>query len=124
MKLYKKLIVFIALSCCTVGTLYAQKETEVFIPVGKSPGVSGKYSIIGKVESVNAHDSVITVAQDTNIKTLNINFHTQIYLDKSKVKQTNTKGSFTDIKQGQLIEVKYKDNKPGNSVEWLKVQIE
>jgi hypothetical protein len=124
MKLNKKIIVFIALLCWAFSSLYAQKETEVFIPLGKSPGVSGKYSVIGKVETMNANDSVITIAQDANIKTFKINSHTEIYLDKSKLKLTNTKGSFADIKKGLLVEAKYKDNKPGDLIEWLKVQIE
>jgi hypothetical protein len=124
MKLNKKIIVFIALLCWAFSSLYAQKETEVFIPLGKSPGVSGKYSVIGKVETMNANDSVITIAQDANIKTFKINSHTEIYLDKSKLKLTNTKGSFADIKKGLLVEAKYKDNKLGDLIEWLKVQIE
>ena len=124
MKSNKKIIVFVPILCWAFNSLYAQKETEVFIPLGKSPGVSNKYSVMGKVETVNVSDSVITVGQDGNIKTLKINSNTEIYLDKSKLKLTNIKGSLAEIKKGQLIEAKYKNNKPGDTIEWLKVQIE
>ena len=124
MKRNKKVIVFMVVLCCAFSSLYAQKETEVFIPLGKSPGVSGKYSVIGKVETINGSDSIITIAQDTNIKTFKIRADTKIYLDKSNLKQTNTKGSFADIKKGLMVEAKYKDNKPGDLIEWLKVQVE
>jgi hypothetical protein len=120
----KKTIFFTAFLCWAFSSLYAQKETEVFIPLGKSPGVSNKYSVIGKVETVNINDSIITIAQDANIKTCKINSRTEVYIDKSKLKLTNTKGSFADIKKGQMVEAKYKDNKPSDVIEWLKVKIE
>jgi len=120
----KKTIFFTAFLCWAFGCLYAQKETEVFIPLGKSPGVSNKYSVIGKVETVNINDSVIIITQDANIKTCKINSRTEVYLDKSNLKLTNTKGSFADIKKGQLVEAKYKDNKPSDVIEWFKVKIE
>ena len=31
----------------------AEKATELYIPVGKSPGLSGKYSATGRIEQVN-----------------------------------------------------------------------
>jgi hypothetical protein len=104
--------------------MYAQKETEVFIPLGKSPGVSGKYSIIGRVETVNAADSTITIRQDAGIKTIKITAETEIYLDKSKLKLTNKKCSFADCKPGLMAEAKYINNKPDSLIEWLKVQLE
>ena len=104
--------------------IHAQKETEVFIPVGKSPGVSGKYSVIGRVESVNWSDSSVTINQEGGLKNVKITRSTKIYLDRSKLKLTNRKCSMADCKPGRLVEAKYKDNKPGNSIEWLKVQPE
>jgi hypothetical protein len=104
--------------------IYAQKETEVFIPLGKSPGVSGKYSVMGRVETVNAADSTINIRQEAGMKTIKITAETEIYLDKSKLKLTNKKCSFSDCKPGLMVEAKYKDNKPGGLIEWLKVQLE
>ena len=104
--------------------VHAQKETEVFIPIGKSPGVSGKHSIMGKVESVNVSDSTMSIRQETGIKTLKMTEQTKIYLDKSKLNQQNKKGNYTDLRTGMTTEIKYVDNKPGNPIDWIKVAIE
>jgi hypothetical protein len=109
---------------CISNDLFAQKETEVFIPVGKSPGVSGTYSVIAKVETINLQDSIITLRRDTGIISIRISPGTDVYLDKSKLKLTSTKGACSSIKPGMLVEVKFVDNKPTGQIEWCKVQIE
>ena len=121
---YRRTIILATILFLFSRETYAQKETEVFIPLGKSPGVSGKYSIIGRVETVNASDSIITIRQDASIKTIKITAATEIYLDRSKQKLTSRKCSFAECKPGLMTEVKYKDNKPDSSIEWLKVQPE
>ena len=113
-----------AILCAVSFCLHAQKETEVFIPIGKSPGVSGKYSMICKVEMVKTKDSVMTINQESGVMNLNLTEQTKVYLDKSKLKLQNTKGTLADIKPGRTMEVKYVDNKPNNPVDWIKVQIE
>ncbi len=113
-------IVLCAVSFC----LHAQKETEVFIPIGKSPGVSGKYSMICKVETIKVSDSIMAIRQESGNMNLKMTEQTKIYLDKSKLKLQNEKGTWSDIKPGMTMEVKYVDNKPGNPVDWIKVLIE
>jgi hypothetical protein len=117
-------IALTAVLCWACYEMQAQKATEIYIPLGKSPGVSGKFSLIGKVESVNAKDSTISIRQQGGVKTGRITANTIIYLDKSNLKRPNTKGSLTDIKQGVLVELKYQDNHSGGLIEWLKVQLE
>ena len=119
-KAWSTTIMLCAFTCC----LHAQKETEVFIPIGKSPGVSGKYSMMCKVEMVKTKDSIMTVNQETGVMNLKITEQTKVYLDKSKLKLQNTKGVLADIKPGMTMEAKYVDNKTGNPVEWIKVLIE
>jgi hypothetical protein len=119
-----KIIILTIILCWASYDMYAQKETEVFIPLGKSPGVSGKYSVMGRVETVNGSDSTVTIRQEAGMRTVKITASTKIYLDRSKLKLTNTKCSFADCKPGRMVEAKYKDNKPGGLIEWLKVQLE
>jgi len=119
-----KRILLIGISCWASYNLQAQRETEVFIPIGKSPGVSGKLSVIGKVAEVNARDSTVTIGQGASTKTVKLTGSTEIFLDKSKIKLTNTSGSFTDIRNGLTVEAKYKDNQGGRLIEWIKVQLE
>ena len=110
--------------CAFTFCLHAQKETEVFIPIGKSPGVSGKYSMICKVEMVKVKDSIMSITQDSGVMNMKLTEQTKIYLDKSKLKLQNKKGVLADIKPGMTMEVKYVDNKPGNPVDWIKLLIE
>ncbi len=122
---YIKAIIALCFFCRASVEVYSQTMTEVFIPIGQSPGVSGKYSIMGKIESVNLKDSTVTLMQDAGNKiSFKITKGCHIYLDKSKLKLRNKKGYCADIKPGMKAEAKYKDNKPGNKVEWVKVQVE
>src|ERR1700704_4209040 len=101
----------------------SQKTTEVFIPIGKSPGASGKTTKMGKVESVRTQDYSVTMMLDDQTKaTIKIEKSTAIYLDKSIQKQPNTRGKWEDIKPGLLMEAKYSEiNK--STCEWIKVQV-
>jgi hypothetical protein len=118
-------IIVIAVFCWMSHTTYAQKETELFIPLGQSPGISGKLSVMGKCGTITPRDSVVSFMQEPGgMKTCRMNYCTAIYLDRSKLKLTNTKGSLADIKPGSIIEVKLVDNKPNGLIEWIKVQQE
>jgi hypothetical protein len=120
-----KTILLIFIFCQVSAELYAQTMTEIYIPLGQSPGVSGKYSIMGRIESVNLKDSTVTMIPATGNKiTIKITAGCAIYLDKSKLRLGNKKGYCIDMKQGMLAEAKYRDNKPGNKIEWIKVQLE
>ena len=122
---FMRLVISGAILLLISMTAQAQKETEVFIPIRKSPGISGKFSLIGNVQTVNTKDSVITIKTERaeEIKTIKIHAGTSIYLDKSSLKQTNQKGSLPDIKQGLMVEIKFKDNKATGPCEWIKVQL-
>ena len=43
--------------------LDAHQATELYIPVGKSPGVSGRLSEIGQIDAVSPAARTITVGQ-------------------------------------------------------------
>jgi hypothetical protein len=128
MKIYiKKIktILVLFIFCWASLKAEAQLKTEQFIPIGQSPGVSGKYSIMGKIESVNLKDSTVTIMQDAGSKiTIRITPGCDIYLDKSKLKLSNKKGYCANMKPGMRAEAKYRDNKPANKIEWIKVQVE
>ena len=120
----KKAWLLTIIICAFSLFLHAQKETEVFIPIGKSPGVSGKYSMVCTVQTIQVNDSIMTIKQDSGNMNLKITEQTKVYLDKSKLKLQNKKGTVADIKPGMTMEVKYVDNKPGNPIDWIKVLIE
>lgn len=101
----------------------AQKTTEMFIPIGKSPGLSGEYTKMGTIEEVSAQAQSITMSDAAGSYTIQVAEGTSLWLDKSKMKSTNQAGSFSDLVGGRMVEVKYKDNDPESGVEWIKVQI-
>ena len=98
----------------------AQKETERYIPIGRSPGLSGKYTYLGSIEAVDARAQTITITGDRTVK---ISAETRIWLDRTRVKQTNLQGSFADLKQGRKIEIKFQDPERQQLAEWVKVEL-
>lgn len=102
---------------------HGQKATERFIPIGQSPGLSGKYSTIGPLTDVNARARTITVADSAGARTVLVTDTTRIWLDRSKLKRSNVTGKFTDFAKGRRVEVKYQSPGDGKIAEWVKVEI-
>src|SRR5207249_8623118 len=75
----------------------AQEMTERFIPVGQSPGLSGKYTVIGKLQSVNAREQICSVASAAGTVNVRITERTKIWLDRSLLRQPNVKGTIADL---------------------------
>jgi len=103
---------------------YGQKATEIFIPVGQSPGMSNKISIVGTIETIDAGAQTIVVAGPSGSWSTTITDRTKIWLDKSKLRLSNQKGTFTDLRKGLLAEVKYEEAGVSKGpADWIKVQI-
>ena len=104
----------------------AQKTTEQFVPVGQSPGLSGKYTVIGTVQAVNMRDQTVTIAGPSGTRSAKVTERTRIWLDRSKIQQPNVKGTFADLRTGVTVEVKHEDPtraSAGGPAEWIKIQI-
>ncbi len=99
-----------------------QKTTEQFIPLGKSPGLSGKLTWIGTVEQVDEANKSLTVKSDSATKTFKVSDQTRIWLDRSKARLSNVKGDFTDLKNGRKVEVKYLKDRE-TEAEWIKIEV-
>jgi hypothetical protein len=97
--------------------------TERYIPIGQSPGISGKHSSIGALSNVDARTRLITIADAAGPKTVRITDTTRIWLDRSKLRQSNTTGKFADLVKGRRVEVKYQYPGDGKIAEWVKVEI-
>ena len=101
----------------------AEKTTELYLPIGKSPGLSDKYSLIGTIAEVNSQDQTLTVTGASGIYTVDTTEYTMIFLDKSKLRQPNRYGSFSDFKKGMMVEVRFEAGKQHRPAEWIKLQI-
>lgn len=101
---------------------FAQKTTELYIPLGQSPGLSGKNTLIGKIVQIDALNNTITMADAAGTYSVSMAPATRLYLDKSKAGLPNSQGALTDCNVGDPIEVKFVDNARSKPVEWIKVQ--
>jgi hypothetical protein len=116
------IICVIAILLATQVAGFAQKTTELYIPIGQSPGLSGKHTLFGKIIQINAQDHTITMAEASATFSVSLLPSTRIYLDKSKAGLPNSQGALTDCRVGDSIEVKFVDNVRSNPAEWIKVQ--
>lgn len=105
-----------------VFSVQAEKATELFIPMGESPGLSGEYTVMGKVDQVNQSDQSITMSGPSGSYTVKLTKNTSIYLDRSNEKLSNSYGALTDCEVGDTVEVKFVDNSRSKPVEWIKVK--
>lgn len=106
---------------CNSSFSHGQKQTERFIPLGQSPGISGNYTTIGKIQAVNGQSRTLVIANESGTYTVKITDRTKIWLDRSKSKLSTIHVSMTDLKPGNLAEVKYEDENK-HIAEWIKVQ--
>lgn len=103
-------------------SVYAEKATELYIPAGQSPGLSGKYTVMGKIDQVNPQNQTLKMSGSSGSYTVTLTKRTFIYLDRSKIKLSNTYGTLADCKVGDTVEVKFEDDSRNKPIEWIKVQ--
>jgi len=106
-----------------ISYAHGQKETELYIPIGQSPGLSQKYTSIGELAEVDPRAKSVTIADPAGRRTVKITEKTRIWLDRSKLKLTNLTGSFADLQKGRRVEVKYDDPQRREVAEWVKVEV-
>lgn len=102
-----------------VSYAHGQRETERYIPIGQSPGVSKIVTYIGTIDGVEPAKHTITAGG----RTVKITESTRIWIDRSQSKQSTATGSVADLKQGQTVEIKYDDPARPQVAEWIKVQV-
>ena len=98
-----------------------QQTTEQFIPIGKSPGISDKYSYIGTVVAVDPDIRTIDVQSNRGTRTIRITEDTRLWLDRSKARRTNPKASYADCKVGVTVEVMYVHGDK-DTADWIKIE--
>jgi hypothetical protein len=101
----------------------AQEQTERYIPVGESPGMSGKYSYQGAIVAFDSATRTITVRGPEGTRDIKLSDKTRIWLDRSALKQTNVRGSAADLTVGRTVEIKFMDYDKMESCDWIKVAV-
>ena len=121
----RNVVLFVAFVLLLFGThdVFAQKATEIYIPYGKSPGLSGKYTLTGTIEAVDVQGQVITIKEADKSYTIRCDSDSKIWLDRSLLKQVNKVATLLEVQKGLMAEVKFRDNDRQKTVEWIKVQL-
>ena len=115
--------VALVVALAAVPPAHAQKATEQFIPIGQSPGASGKITWIGEIVSTDARARTLTVSSPQGPRTVKLTDKTRIFLDRSKSRQSNLSGSFADLQAGRRAEVKLEEPASTATADWVKVEV-
>jgi hypothetical protein len=106
------------------GNAHAQKATERYIPIGKSPGLSGKYTTVGTISAVDLENGMITMTDPSgHVYSVKVTKQTLIWLDRSKLRVTNLEGTPEDCRAGVRIEVRHENDDRTRPAEWIKVEV-
>ncbi len=108
---------------CHVALAHGQRATERFIPLGRSPGVSGKSTAIGTIVAVDAAERRIHLAVPAGRVSVQIRDSTWVWIDRHERGLSTTTGSFEDCREGRTAEVKYADPDTRQIAEWVKLRI-
>lgn len=101
--------------------LGAQQTTEQFIPIGMSPGVSGKLSLVGNISLVDSETNSFSMMIDGSSRRIKVSPTTRIWLDRSKSGESNIRAGMEALQPGLRVEV---FPRPGNqeSIDWIKIE--
>ena len=102
-------------------SLQAQQTTERFIPIGESPGVSGKYSYIGEIVAIDEASRTITVRDEDGDHQLRMTDETEIWVDRSDARKQNLTGSYEDCEIGRKVEVMHEID-DADTAAWIKIE--
>ena len=100
-----------------------QRQTEIYIPIGQSPGVSNTETYIGPITKLDSATGEIAVESGGTAHIVTITDKTRIWLDRSKQKLSNQEGQISDLKVGRTVEIKYTKPTPRMTADWIKVEV-
>src|SRR5712664_2929226 len=86
-----------------------QQMTEMYIPIGQSPGVSGKSSLMVAIEAVNPQKHTLAVSGPSVIQEILLTDRTRIWLDRTQARLPNLIGTLANLHKGLKVEVKFRD---------------
>lgn len=96
------------------------QETELYIPIGQSPGISHVKSWIGEIRALDAKQNGFQMLVGDSSKYVAFDKATRIYLQYATPGQANRQGKAADCRAGRKAEV-YQDE--AGTLRWVKVQM-
>jgi hypothetical protein len=118
----RRSITLLSLLTLATGTIaQAQRTTERFIPLGQSPGLSGKVTLIGSVSAVDRGDGSLAVQSSAGSQRVKVTNATRLWLDRSGAQQPTQSATMADLRPGRRIEVKFTDDSDRSVADWIKI---
>ncbi len=123
-------VLMVLVLLATASAAHAQQATEIYIPIGRSPGLSGKVTVTGFIETVDDHTMVMSVNGADGRSRAVVTDRSKIYIDRSAQRRPNRYGTMDDCKPGHFCEIKYvsgdaaafrRRGEPGE-IEWIKIR--
>ncbi len=123
------IVAALMLAALSTAPAHAQKATELYIPLGQSPGLSGRVTFVGRIESIDAHSMIVTLRGPDGRAFAKLSAASQIYIDRTPMGRSCRYGFAEDCQVGRLCEIKFTDNKLGRRdapsvVEWAKIRMD
>jgi hypothetical protein len=113
-----------ALVLASAPAVLGQRATERYIPIGKSPGLSGVHTMIGVVDRVDEEHGMVEMSEGSESYAIYCTDDTKFWLDRSKIRLTSLTGSLSDCAKGSRIEVKcFDDEAERLEAEWVKIEV-
>ncbi|MGH6885568.1 MAG: hypothetical protein ACREGK_05790 [Geminicoccales bacterium] len=121
----RRTLLFATFACTLLGQSFAhgQRETERYIPIGQSPGVSGKATRVGTIEAVDAGARSFRLATDEGRYEIAVPPGARIWLDRSRGGQSAQSGEFGDLRIGRRVEVRFAQPARTGPAGWIKVEV-
>jgi hypothetical protein len=94
----------------------------MYVPIGQSPGVSGKSSLMGAIESVNPQKHTLAVSWPSGIQEILLTDCTRVRLDRTQARLPNLTGTLANLHKGLKVEVKFRDADQKRVADWINVQ--
>jgi hypothetical protein len=104
-----------------LSVAHGQKATERFVPLGQSPGVSGKTTLIGTIATVDSRAGSLAVQSAAGSQPVRMTSETRMWLDRSAAGQTTLVATMADLRPGRRIEVKFVDPNNRTTADWIKI---
>lgn len=112
----------LALGLAVVAQAHAQQAAERFIPLGRSPGLSGQATLLGVIRHADPASGKLTLElKDGRANAIAITPATHIWVDRSQLRQANVPGGFDDLVPGRRLEAMPHAGDPSQA-EWVKVE--